>query len=768
MHLAVFVGRSLSSPYADEDQHNRIYSLARSRKLAGLVVTAGSIGTYRTDEELKNFLDSYTPVPVVTIGRAVSGIPAIITDNRNGITSVVRHLVTAHQANRIAFLGGTITSPDANERLESFRDAIRESALELREELIYPCDFSFRKSRELASTIPIDMGLPFDAVVSSNDEMAFGFMAGLKERGFRAPTDYLITGFDNVPEEEHLSPALTTVYQPLYEEGVLAGETMLALIAGNTVPERTVMPASPVIRESCGCFETTPIRSRYSANPSGNELRSEDREIRREEIVNAVRPAITLSAAEKQKAGEATGALFDTLALDLRTLRDRPLFLPTFGDWLDISCEWENSSTVWQTILSKLQDEALARTTDMRQRLYLEDIFRNAYAILARFMGREAGHEVGAARRYIENFRNLSRRLEECETLEALLDAIAENARNFPFAGITVCLHDADQGQTGASARKPEYDRMKYRTRDGKTETFNADEIVPATENADERELTIMPLQGRDTSFGYIAFAGERTDPGLFDTFRDYVSRALDSLDRLERSRNSGKDIDLAMRKLKEDAARFREMAEDLPVLAIETGTSLAVRYANGAARRCLRLDTELATLAPYIHRDDHSRLTAIVAKLEAERHIAFPGIRIIAPGGTRLIPVLGISSVYGNDGGSVTGIRWYILDPEPIIPGLILPDSSFFESRHLSARETEIAELALQGIRIRDIAERLFIAESTVKGHLAHVYDKFGISGRADLMKIAEAEQATRYGANAYLFSVLGGMLTRDMPDDD
>ena len=615
LNLAVFVGRSLSSPYADEDQHNMIYSLARSRKLAGLVVTAGSIGTYRTDEELKTFLESYAPTPVVTIGRAVSGIPAIITDNRNGITSVVRHLVTAHQANRIAFLGGTITSPDANERLESFRDAIHESGLELREELIYPCDFSFRKSRELASSIPIDLGLPFDAVVSSNDEMAFGFMAGLKERGFRAPTDYLITGFDNVPEEEHLSPALTTVYQPLYEEGVLAGETILALIAGNTVPERTVMPASPVIRESCGCFETTPIRSRYPASPSGNERRGDDREIRREEIVNAARQAISLPAAEKRKAGEATGALFDTLALDLRTLRDRPLFLPTFGDWLDISSEWERASAVWQTILVKLQDEALARTADMRQRLYLEDIFRNAYAILTRFTWREAERELGSVRRYLEKFRNLSRRLEESETIDSLLESIAESAKDFPFAGITVCLHETEQKPPDTVARKPEYNRMKYRTRDGGKETFNADEIVPATENEGQRELTIMPLQGRDTSFGYIAFAGERTDPGLFDTFRDYVSRALDSLDRLERGRNSGKDIDLAMRKLREDEARFREMVEDLPVLAIETGTSLAVRYANGAARRCLRLDAEHATLAPYIHRDDHARVADLAKK---------------------------------------------------------------------------------------------------------------------------------------------------------
>lgn len=768
LSLAVFVGRSLSSPYADENGHNMIYALARSRRLAGLVVTAGSIGTYRTDEELGNFLASYAPTPVVTIGRAIAGIPAIVTDNRNGLAAIVRHLAAAHQANRIAFLGGTATSPDANERLESFRDAIRDSGLALCEDLIYPCDFSFRKSREVAANIRIDRGLPFDAVVAANDEMAFGFMAGMKERGFRAPTDYIITGFDNVPEEEHLSPALTTVYQPLYEEGTLAGKLLLALIEGKAVPERTVLPSSPIVRESCGCFETTPIRSRYPASPSGGERRGDDREIRRDEIVSAARRAINLPTADKRKAGEATGALFDTLALDLRTFRDRPLFLPTFGEWLDISCEWENASAVWQTILTKLQDEALARTADMRQRLYLQDIFMNAYAILARFTGREAERELGSVRRYLEKFRDLSRRLEGCETIDSLLDAIDSGARDFPFAGISVCLHETGSKPTGGADRMDGYGRMRCRTYGGKTGTIDAGDIVPGIGGAEARELTVMPLQGRDTSFGYIAFAGKGTAPSLFDTFRDYVSRALDSVDRLERGKTAGKDADRAMRKLQDDETRFREIVEDLPVLAIETGTSLSVRYANGVARRCLGLDGERASLAPFIHRDDRTRVADMPEKLAAERRIDFPGIRIVAPEGSRLIPVLGTAAVFGKDGVTVSGIRWFILDPAPIIPGLILPDPSFFETRRLSRRETEIAGLALRGIRIRDIAERLRIAESTVKGHLAHVYDKFGVNGRADLMRIAEEEQASRYGINAYLFSVLGGMITRDAVDDD
>jgi DNA-binding NarL/FixJ family response regulator len=51
-----------------------------------------------------------------------------------------------------------------------------------------------------------------------------------------------------------------------------------------------------------------------------------------------------------------------------------------------------------------------------------------------------------------------------------------------------------------------------------------------------------------------------------------------------------------------------------------------------------------------------------------------------------------------------------------------------------LTSREEEVARLALQGLSNQDIADRLVVSVRTVEAHLAHVYTKFGIRGRADL----------------------------------
>jgi len=51
-----------------------------------------------------------------------------------------------------------------------------------------------------------------------------------------------------------------------------------------------------------------------------------------------------------------------------------------------------------------------------------------------------------------------------------------------------------------------------------------------------------------------------------------------------------------------------------------------------------------------------------------------------------------------------------------------------------LSEREKEVAWLIYRGFTNRQIAEELFIAETTVKKHVSHIFEKSGVSGRKEL----------------------------------
>lgn len=69
--------------------------------------------------------------------------------------------------------------------------------------------------------------------------------------------------------------------------------------------------------------------------------------------------------------------------------------------------------------------------------------------------------------------------------------------------------------------------------------------------------------------------------------------------------------------------------------------------------------------------------------------------------------------------------------------PGDALGGSSNGKARErspLSAREREIVQLVAQGYKNKEMAEKMFISEQTVKNHLHNIFDKLGVSDRLEL----------------------------------
>lgn len=58
-----------------------------------------------------------------------------------------------------------------------------------------------------------------------------------------------------------------------------------------------------------------------------------------------------------------------------------------------------------------------------------------------------------------------------------------------------------------------------------------------------------------------------------------------------------------------------------------------------------------------------------------------------------------------------------------------------------LTPRELEIVRMVAEGLRNREIGQRLSISEGTVKVHLHNVYEKLGVDGRLELVLFAQAK---------------------------
>ena len=78
-----------------------------------------------------------------------------------------------------------------------------------------------------------------------------------------------------------------------------------------------------------------------------------------------------------------------------------------------------------------------------------------------------------------------------------------------------------------------------------------------------------------------------------------------------------------------------------------------------------------------------------------------------------------------------------------PAMAGRLLADLAGGETptdplEQLSEREREVLALLAQGLRNREIGERLYISESTVKTHVRHVLEKLRIRNRAEAAAFA------------------------------
>jgi DNA-binding NarL/FixJ family response regulator len=75
------------------------------------------------------------------------------------------------------------------------------------------------------------------------------------------------------------------------------------------------------------------------------------------------------------------------------------------------------------------------------------------------------------------------------------------------------------------------------------------------------------------------------------------------------------------------------------------------------------------------------------------------------------------------------------------LAPGLTWPG----RERRLSGRDSELLVLLRQGCTNREIAERLYLSENTVKTHLRRLFTKLGVSNRTQAAMVATEDDEFR-----------------------
>lgn len=187
---------------------------------------------------------------VVLVDEDVPGIKdvsRVFVNNYDGMRQGTRYLLQCGH-HRIGYIGGPSGLMTAHERRRGFLDEMAAWNIAVPPEWVVSGDFSTQFGKESAETLWVH---DITAIVASDDMVAVGVLQHCQERHILVPDQLSLMGFDDVAMAAFLSPALTTIHQPIEELGRRSVELLLAQIEDpNQSPTTLILPVSLMMRQS--------------------------------------------------------------------------------------------------------------------------------------------------------------------------------------------------------------------------------------------------------------------------------------------------------------------------------------------------------------------------------------------------------------------------------------------------------------------------------------------------------------------------------------
>ena len=247
-------GRSVlvASGYAEPDEEARAIVELLDRACDGLILYLEN--PLREDVQ-RMIVKSQTPVVTVGGDECPPARARVTLDNFTGAREGMR-LLLGEGHRRIAYLSGGMMYRDTHERLRGIEAALGEMGLGLADIIIEHGSFDEQFGAE-ATTRLLGSHRDVTAIFAGDDDVAAGALLALKRAEKRVPDEVSLLGFDDNFHARHLTPALTTVRQPVDEAGRLATRLLLSILDGELPPQGDInqivtVPTELIRRMSVG------------------------------------------------------------------------------------------------------------------------------------------------------------------------------------------------------------------------------------------------------------------------------------------------------------------------------------------------------------------------------------------------------------------------------------------------------------------------------------------------------------------------------------
>jgi len=179
------------------------------------------------------------------VGGAGDGKPWVWIDDRQAAARATAYLFGL--GHRTVHYVAIPSSTETGQRLAGWRSALEEAGAEVPAPI--PAGWHPRSGYQAGQLLARDPAVT--AVLCGNDDLALGVIRALREAGRAVPGDVSVVGFDDIPQAEFVTPALTTVRLDFVDLGRASFSALQELIG--TAPAGRPRPQPElIVRESAG------------------------------------------------------------------------------------------------------------------------------------------------------------------------------------------------------------------------------------------------------------------------------------------------------------------------------------------------------------------------------------------------------------------------------------------------------------------------------------------------------------------------------------
>ena len=195
---------------------------ARYRRCDGVIVVTADFN----DPEIVEIVKS--EIPVVTIDHIFNNRTAILSDNEDGLGTIVNHLYELGHR-KIAFIHGEDTTV-TSQRLASFYNKCDELKIEVDKKYIKEALYHFPKQAGLMTRELLELEDRPTVIIYPDDYSYMGGATEIEKHNLRIPEDISVVGYDGIFLSRILRPVLTSYKQNSVEIGKVAVQKLLEQI----------------------------------------------------------------------------------------------------------------------------------------------------------------------------------------------------------------------------------------------------------------------------------------------------------------------------------------------------------------------------------------------------------------------------------------------------------------------------------------------------------------------------------------------------------